>query len=108
MRFYRITPEGQPAPGNPFAGRQGALPETWSLGHRNVQAAAIDAKGRLWVIEHGARGGDEVNLVEKGKNYGWPVVAYGQEYSGRAIPDAVTAKPGSWKSTVRGASATFP
>jgi aldose sugar dehydrogenase len=93
-KVVRITPEGKPAPGNPFAGKPGALPETWSLGHRNVQAAAIDAKGRLWVVEHGARGGDEVNRVEKGRNHGWPVVAYGQEYSGRPIPDAVTAKPG--------------
>jgi glucose/arabinose dehydrogenase len=70
------------------------LPEIWSLGHRNIQAAAFDADGRFWDIEHGARGGDELNLVEKGKNYGWPVVAYGIEYSGRPIPGAVTARTG--------------
>jgi glucose/arabinose dehydrogenase len=68
--------------------------EIWSLGHRNVQAMAFDPQGRLWVVEHGAKGGDELNRIEKGKNYGWPLVAYGEEYSGRPIPDAVTAKPG--------------
>ena len=72
----------------------GSASEIWSLGHRNIQASAVDEQGRLWVIEHGARGGDELNLVEKGKNYGWPRVAYGEEYSGRPFPGAVTAKPG--------------
>ena len=72
----------------------GSREEIFSLGHRNVQAMAFDAQGRLWVVEHGARGGDELNLVEKGKNYGWPLVAYGEEYSGRPIPNAVTHKPG--------------
>jgi glucose/arabinose dehydrogenase len=93
-KTLRVTPEGKPAEGNPFAGKAAALPEIWSLGHRNIQAAAFDPQGGYWVIEHGARGGDEVNRVEKGKNYGWPLVAYGVEYSGAAIPDAVTAKPG--------------
>jgi glucose/arabinose dehydrogenase len=69
--------------------------EIWSSGHRNVQAMAFDPNGRLWVVEHGTRGGDELNLVEKGKNYGWPLVAYGEEYSGKPIPGAVTAKPGT-------------
>jgi aldose sugar dehydrogenase len=68
--------------------------EIWTLGHRNVQAMAFDPQGRLWVVEHGARGGDELNLIEKGKNYGWPLVAYGEEYSGEPIAGAVTAKPG--------------
>jgi glucose/arabinose dehydrogenase len=72
----------------------GSAKEHWSLGHRNVQAMAFDPQGRLWVVEHGPRGGDELNLIEKGKNYGWPLVSYGEEYSGRPIPDAVTAKPG--------------
>ena len=72
----------------------GSREEIFSLGHRNVQAMAFDAQGRLWVVEHGARGGDELNLVERGKNYGWPLVAYGEEYSGQPIAGAVTAKPG--------------
>jgi glucose/arabinose dehydrogenase len=72
----------------------GSKSEIWSSGHRNVQAMAFDAQGRLWVVEHGTKGGDELNLVEKGKNYGWPLVAYGEEYSGKPIPGAVTAKAG--------------
>ena len=93
-KIVRITPDGAAPSDNPFVGRAGALPEIWTLGHRNVQAAAFDGLGRLWEVEHGARGGDELNLVEKGKNYGWPVVAYGIEYSGSAIPNAVTAREG--------------
>ncbi|HSJ96923.1 MAG TPA: PQQ-dependent sugar dehydrogenase, partial [Myxococcota bacterium] len=93
-KILRITPEGQPAEGNPFAGKAGALPEIWSLGHRNVQSAAFDAQGRLWAVEHGPRGGDEVNRIEKGRNYGWPVVSYGIEYSGRPIAGSATARPG--------------
>ena len=73
---------------------QGAEREVWSLGHRNLQAMAVDAEGRLWTIEHGPRGGDELNLIEKGKNYGWPLVSYGEEYSGQPIAGAVTQKPG--------------
>jgi glucose/arabinose dehydrogenase len=72
----------------------GSGPEAWTLGHRNTQAMAFDPEGRLWVVEHGAKGGDELNLIQKGKNYGWPLVAYGEEYSGQPIPGAVTAKPG--------------
>ena len=72
----------------------GSSSEIWSSGHRNVQAMAFDPQGRLWVVEHGTRGGDELNRVEKGKNYGWPLVAYGEEYSGQPIPGAVTARPG--------------
>ena len=92
-KILRITPEGAAAQDNPFTGKEGALPEIWTLGHRNVQAAAFDASGTLWVIEHGARGGDELNRIDKGKNYGWPLVAYGVEYSGSAIADA-TAREG--------------
>jgi glucose/arabinose dehydrogenase len=72
----------------------GSGKEMWSLGHRNVQAMAFDPQGRLWVLEHGPRGGDELNLIQKGKNYGWPLVSYGEEYSGRPIPDALTARAG--------------
>jgi glucose/arabinose dehydrogenase len=93
-KILRLEPDGSAPSDNPFAGRPDARPEIWTLGHRNVQAAALDSKGRLWEVEHGARGGDEVNLVEKGKNYGWPLVAYGEEYSGAPIPGAVTARPG--------------
>ncbi|HZV63200.1 MAG TPA: PQQ-dependent sugar dehydrogenase [Methylophilaceae bacterium] len=84
-KILRITPDGQPASGNPFAGKENALPEIWSYGHRNVQASAFDAQGQFWDIEHGPRGGDELNLVEKGKNYGWPLASYGIEYSGDVI-----------------------
>jgi len=93
-KTIRINPDGSVPSDNPFVGRSGALPEIWSLGHRNIQAAAFDTDGRFWEIEHGPRGGDELNLVEKGKNYGWPVVTYGIEYSGRPIPNAVTAREG--------------
>jgi aldose sugar dehydrogenase len=90
-KILRITTEGQPAPGNPFTGQQGALPEIWSLGHRNIQAATFDAQGRLWSIEHGTRGGDELNLIRAGVNYGWPVQAYGVEYNGNPINSAAGA-----------------
>ncbi|MDQ3518208.1 MAG: PQQ-dependent sugar dehydrogenase [Gemmatimonadota bacterium] len=93
-KIVRINPDGTAPSDNPFVGQANSLPEIWSLGHRNIQAAAFDAQGRLWEVEHGARGGDELNLVAKGKNYGWPLVAYGVEYSGQAIPDAVTARTG--------------
>ena len=93
-KILRLTPDGEPAPGNPFAGREGALPEIWSLGHRNVQSAVFDPRGRLWAIEHGAKGGDELNLIERGRNYGWPVVAFGEEYSGAGIETAETTRPG--------------
>ncbi|HEX8361958.1 MAG TPA: PQQ-dependent sugar dehydrogenase [Longimicrobium sp.] len=88
-KTLRITTDGAAPPDNPFVGRAGALPEIWSLGHRNIQAAAFDPQGSFWVIEHGTRGGDEVNRVQKGRNYGWPVVAYGVEYSGAPITSAL-------------------
>jgi aldose sugar dehydrogenase len=93
-KILRITTDGKPAPGNPFMNQQGAMPEIWTVGHRNVQAAAFDDQGRLWIVEHGPQGGDEVNLIEKGKNYGWPLVTFGEEYSGDPIPNAVTTKQG--------------
>ncbi len=93
-KIVRITKDGAVPPDNPFVGRDGALPEIWSLGHRNVQGATLDpATGRLWAVEHGPRGGDEINLPEAGRNYGWPVITYGTEYSGPAIGEG-TAKPG--------------
>ena len=93
-KVLRVHPDGSAPKDNPFVARSGALPEVWTLGHRNVQSAVFDSSGRLWVVEHGARGGDELNLIEKGKNYGWPLVAYGEEYSGRPFPNAVTVREG--------------
>jgi glucose/arabinose dehydrogenase len=93
-KILRITPDGAAPKDNPFVGKGDAKPEIWSLGHRNVQGATFDPQGRLWDVEHGARGGDELNLVQKGRNYGWPVVAYGQEYSGQAFKGSVTAREG--------------
>jgi glucose/arabinose dehydrogenase len=93
-KLIRIAPDGSVPSGNPFAGRTDAKPEIWSYGHRNVQALAINpASGDPWEIEHGPRGGDEVNLIAKGKNYGWPVIGHGIDYSGAKIHDA-TARDG--------------
>ncbi|MFL6551722.1 MAG: PQQ-dependent sugar dehydrogenase, partial [Povalibacter sp.] len=75
-------------------GQKGALPQIWSYGHRNVQGATLDGQARLWTIEHGPRGGDELNLVKAGRNYGWPVITYGIEYDGRKIGEAITTKEG--------------
>ena len=93
-KTIRIKPDGTAPADNPFVGQANARPEIWSLGHRNIQAAAFDSQGRFWEIEHGPRGGDELNNAEKGKNYGWPAVTYGIEYSGRPISGAVTARSG--------------
>ena len=93
-KIIRINPDGSAPADNPFAKQSGAMPEIWTLGHRNLQSATFDDKGRLWTVEHGAKGGDELNLIEKGKNYGWAVATYGEEYSGEPIPGAVTAREG--------------
>ena len=94
-KIVRINPDGSIPKDNPFVGTAGARPEIWSLGHRNVQAAAINpATGELWEVEHGTRGGDELNIVRKGKNYGWPVTAYGIEYQGKPITGGITAQDG--------------
>jgi glucose/arabinose dehydrogenase len=93
-KVVRINPDGSVPSDNPFVGRDGARPAIWSYGHRNPQAAALNpATDRLWVVEHGARGGDEVNIIRKGANYGWPVISYGTHYSGAKI-GAGTAKAG--------------
>ena len=84
-KIIRIRRDGSIPPDNPFVGRAGARPEIWSWGHRNPQGAALDAAGALWAVEHGARGGDEINRVKKGRNYGWPVISYGRHYSGAKI-----------------------
>jgi glucose/arabinose dehydrogenase len=92
-KVVRIHADGSAPRDNPFVGRANARPEIWSYGHRNVQAAAMDATGQLWTVEHGARGGDELNRPEPGKNYGWPVITYGVDYSGATI-GLGTARPG--------------
>lgn len=84
-KILRLTAEGKAAPGNPFMETKGALPEIWSYGHRNPQGLIIDSEGALLDAEFGPRGGDEVNLIEKGANYGWPVITYGKEYWGPSI-----------------------
>lgn len=89
--IVRIEPDGAIPPDNPFVGRTGARPEIWSYGHRNGQGAALHPMtGDLWQHEHGPRGGDEINVVEAGRNYGWPLVSWGTEYSGWPIPDPPT------------------
>jgi aldose sugar dehydrogenase len=93
-KVVRINADGSAPRDNPFVNRSGARPEIWSYGHRSVQAAALHPQTReLWTIEHGARGGDELNNPQAGKNYGWPVITYGVDYSGVKIGEG-TAKPG--------------
>jgi glucose/arabinose dehydrogenase len=93
-KVVRIRPDGLVPSDNPFVNKAGARPEIWSYGHRNVQSAAIHPDtGKLWTVEHGARGGDEVNIPAAGKNYGWPVITYGRDYSGLKIGEG-TSKPG--------------
>jgi len=94
-KIIRINADGSIPADNPFVGQEGARPEIWSLGHRNVQGAALNPwTGELWATEHGARGGDEVNIVRGGLNYGWPTIAYGIEYRGGAIGEGLTAREG--------------
>ncbi len=111
-KIVRINPDGSVPRDNPFVGRSGALPEIWSYGHRNVQAAVLDARGELWTVEHGARGGDELNNPQPGKNYGWPVITYGVDYSGARIGIG-TSHPGMeqpvyyWDPVIAPSGATF-
>lgn len=94
-KIVRITKEGKPAAGNPFINTAGAMPENYTYGHRNVQGLAIHPEtGDLWENEFGARGGDEVNRIEAGKNYGWPVITYSIEYGGQPINNGLTQKEG--------------
>ncbi|RQO30001.1 glucose dehydrogenase [Taibaiella sp. KBW10] len=94
-KILRITKDGQPAPGNPFQNTTGALPEIYSYGHRNVQGMALDKlRNVLWETEFGPLGGDEVNMIQPNKNYGWPVITYGLEYSGATIGGGITQKAG--------------
>ena len=93
-KLVRINRDGSIPKDNPFAGNADYSPDIYSLGHRNVQGAALHPEtGALWTVEHGARGGDEINVPQPGKNYGWPVISYGREYSGEKIGEG-TAKAG--------------
>jgi len=112
-KIVRVAPDGTVPPDNPFVGRDGARPEIWSYGHRNPQGLLIHPQtGKLWEHEHGPRGGDEVNLIDKGANYGWPVIGYGIDYSGRKIHES-THKEGMeqplrhWTPSVAPSGMTF-
>ncbi len=94
-KVVRLQPDGTAPGDNPFIGRDDALPELWSYGHRNVQGAAIHPEtGKLWISEHGPRGGDELNVLEPGGNYGWPLVSQGVEYSGQPVGRGRRSAPG--------------
>ena len=94
-KVVRINSDGSIPKDNPFVGKPGVKPEIWSYGHRNILSAAIDPKtGKLWEVEHGARGGDELNQPQAGKDYGWPTITYGLEYSGKPVGAGLTAKEG--------------
>lgn len=93
-KIVRIFKDGRVPNDNPFRARAGALPEIWSYGHRNVQGATLSPDGTLWTHEHGPQGGDEINLIQPGRNYGWPVITYGENYGGGKIGDGITAKDG--------------
>ena len=94
-KIVRINADGSIPKDNPFVGKEGVRPEIWSYGHRNIQSAALHpATGELWEVEHGTRGGDEINIARKGRDYGWPTIAYGIEYQGGPITGGITAKDG--------------
>ncbi|MFN3657482.1 MAG: PQQ-dependent sugar dehydrogenase [Pseudolabrys sp.] len=113
-KVVRITPDGDAPKDNPFVGKQGARPEIWSYGHRNPQGLAINpADGTLWEQEHGAKGGDEINRIEPGRNYGWPQVSHGVNYdgspvgSGKAQADGVTDPLWHWTPSIAPSGMTF-
>jgi len=94
-KIFKLTKDGKPAPGNPFINQSNAMPEIYSYGHRNAQGLDLHPEtGELWNVEFGPRGGDELNLVKAGKNYGWPIITYGIEYSGSKIGDSIQRKEG--------------
>jgi glucose/arabinose dehydrogenase len=109
----RINPDGSIPEDNPFVGKEGALGDVWSYGHRNILAAAVDpVSGRLWGLEMGPLGGDELNLIEPGRNYGWPLVSNGDNYGGPSIPDHPTreefqAPVRTWTPVISPSGATF-
>ena len=90
-KVLRVNPDGSVPSDNPYVGSSDAVPEIWSYGHRNMQGAAVHPEsGKLWIHEHGPRGGDEINIPEAARNYGWPLVSWGRHYSGVGIPDPPT------------------
>ncbi|HEX6091763.1 MAG TPA: PQQ-dependent sugar dehydrogenase, partial [Dongiaceae bacterium] len=93
-KIVRIRPDGSVPPDNPFVNTAGAKPEIWSYGHRNSQGAALGPDGQLWMHEHGPQGGDEVNVPRPGRNHGWPVITFGENYGGGKIGEGITAKAG--------------
>lgn len=112
-KILKITKDGKPAPGNPFIGKDGYKPEIFAYGIRSPQGLALDEKGQIWDIEMGPRGGDEINLIQAGKNYGWGDVTYGIEYSGEKINNGTTQKAGTeqpvyyWDPVVSPSGVTF-
>jgi aldose sugar dehydrogenase len=112
-KVVRIKPDGSIPADNPFVKTTGARPEIWSLGHRNMQGGALDpATGQLWTVEHGARGGDELNHPQAGKNYGWPVITYGMDYSGAkigigAVKDGMEQPVYFWDPVIAASGLTF-
>lgn len=96
-KIVRVGKDGSVPGDNPFVGRAGALPEIWSYGHRNGQGATLAPDGTLWMHEHGPQGGDEINIPQAGRNYGWPVITYGENYGGGRIGDGITQKEGMEK-----------
>jgi glucose/arabinose dehydrogenase len=112
-KVVRINPDGSIPEDNPFVGKEGALGDVWSYGHRNILAAAVDpVSGRLWGLEMGPLGGDELNLIEPGRNYGWPLVSNGDNYGGPSIPDHPTreefqAPVRTWTPVISPSGATF-
>jgi glucose/arabinose dehydrogenase len=112
-KIIRITADGAPAPGNPFAGVPDALPEIWVTGTRSQEGLTFDNKGRLWEVEDGPRGGDELNIIERGKNYGWPVVTHGVDYPGWVVNMGATHHSGMedpryyWDPTIAPSGLTF-
>jgi glucose/arabinose dehydrogenase len=93
-KVIRIRPDGSAPPDNPFVGDPDAIETIWSYGHRNIQGAALDPDGRLWTVEHGPQGGDELNMPQAGMNYGWPVITYGEDYDGTPIGDGISSATG--------------
>ncbi|RAI00049.1 glucose dehydrogenase [Acuticoccus sediminis] len=93
-KVFRINTDGSVPADNPFVGRDGAQPQIWSYGHRNLQSAIVDHAGDLWTVEHGPRGGDELNRPEAARNYGWPVITYGLNYNGTPVGDGITRHEG--------------
>lgn len=112
-KIIKITKDGKPAPGNPFIGKQGYKPEIYAYGVRNPQGLAIDPNGNLWDVEMGPRGGDEINLIQPGKNYGWGDVTYGIEYSGEKVGQGITQREGTeqpvyyWDPVISPSGVTF-